>query len=433
VARAQSKSLINIIGNLGWPILWGAVASITFYELLQGPLENDLAQRYFLGHPVAIATTVMFFIAIAALILRGLNLLGQFTVLDRAELPAKVTSEISQDSLSSATKMLSCASQWSARVQRSYLGKRITTLLETIVSNCGTRHLNDELKYQSEKDADAQYEGYSLVRIIIWATPMLGFLGTVMGITQALGDLATQQLGNDLNAAMQGLFAGLYVAFDTTALALTLSIMLMFIQFMSDQFETQLLGAVDVKTEAALSGLLAMDSEVAGAPADVAQSLRPVITELTQFQQACWSDAISGLQQQWQTWAAEQGSTMGAALERSMSQSLAEHSKVGQQQWEGWLESLNRSTDLLNSNQDSMRRQMEMMQQVVETTGDVVSLEKALNDNLQHLADTRQFEDVVVSLSAAIQLLSTRLGAPAVRSKALDASIETGNTKGKAA
>ena len=433
MARAQSKSLINIIGNLGWPILWGAVASITFYELLQGPLENDLAQRYFLGHPVAIATTVMFFIAIAALILRGLNLLGQFTVLDRAKLPAKVTSAISQNPSTCATQLLSSASQWSARVQRSYLGKRITTLLETIVSNRSTRHLNDELKYQSEKDADAQYEGYSLVRIIIWATPMLGFLGTVMGITQALGDLATQQLGDDLNAAMQGLFAGLYVAFDTTALALTLSIMLMFIQFMSDQFETQLLAAVDVKTEVALAGLLAMDSESAGESADMTQSLRPVIAELTQFQQACWSDAISGLQQQWQTWAAEQGSTMGVALERSMSRSLAEHSRVGQQQWDGWMESLNHSADLLNSNQDSMRRQMEMMQQVVESTGDVVSLEKALNDNLQHLADTRQFEDVVVSLSAAIQLLSTRLGAPAVRSNAIDSSTEIGNIKGKAA
>ena len=433
MARAQSKSLINIIGNLGWPILWGAVASITFYELIQGPLENEAAQRYFLGHPVAIATTVMFFIAIAALILRGLNLLGQFTVLDRAKLPAKVTSAISQNPSTCATQLLSSASQWSARVQRSYLGKRITTLLETIVSNRSTRHLNDELKYQSEKDADAQYEGYSLVRIIIWATPMLGFLGTVMGITQALGDLATQQLGDDLNAAMQGLFAGLYVAFDTTALALTLSIMLMFIQFMSDQFETQLLAAVDVKTEVALAGLLAMDSESAGESADMTQSLRPVIAELTQFQQACWSDAISGLQQQWQTWAAEQGSTMGVALERSMSRSLAEHSRVGQQQWDGWMESLNHSADLLNSNQDSMRRQMEMMQQVVESTGDVVSLEKALNDNLQHLADTRQFEDVVVSLSAAIQLLSTRLGAPAVRSKALDSSTEIGNIKGKAA
>ena len=433
MARAQSKSLINIIGNLGWPILWGAVASITFYELIQGPLENEAAQRYFLGHPVAIATTVMFFIAIAALILRGLNLLGQFTVLDRAKLPAKVTSAISQNPSTCATQLLSSASQWSARVQRSYLGKRITTLLETIVSNRSTRHLNDELKYQSEKDADAQYEGYSLVRIIIWATPMLGFLGTVMGITQALGDLATQQLGDDLNAAMQGLFAGLYVAFDTTALALTLSIMLMFIQFMSDQFETQLLAAVDVKTEVALAGLLAMDSESAGESADMTQSLRPVIAELTQFQQACWSDAISGLQQQWQTWAAEQGSTMGVALERSMSRSLAEHSRVGQQQWDGWMESLNHSADLLNSNQDSMRRQMEMMQQVVESTGDVVSLEKALNDNLQHLADTRQFEDVVVSLSAAIQLLSTRLGAPAVRSNALDSSTEIGNIKGKAA
>ena len=431
MARVQSKSLINIIGNLGWPILWGAAASITFYELLQGPLKNDLAQRYFLGHPVAIATTVMFFVAMAALILRGFNLLGQFSVLDRAELPTEVRSEKSQDSLNCANELLSSASQWSARVQRSYLGKRITTLLETIVSNRGTRHLNDELKYQSEKDADAQYEGYSLVRIIIWATPMLGFLGTVMGITQALGDLATQQLGNDLNAAMQGLFAGLYVAFDTTALALTLSIMLMFIQFMSDQFETQLLSAVDVKTEAALSRLLAMES--AGVSTDEAQILRPVITELTQFQQACWSDAISELQQQWQSWTAQQGNVMGAALERSMSQSLAEHSRIGQQQWEGWMESLNRSAELLHGNQDSMHQQMEMIQQVVEETGAVVSLEKALNDNLQQLADTRQFEDVVVSLSAAIQLLSTRLGAPLMQSKPLDSSTEVDNTKGKAA
>ncbi|MDE0816694.1 MAG: MotA/TolQ/ExbB proton channel family protein [Pirellulaceae bacterium] len=433
MARAQSKSLINIIGNLGWPILWGAAASITFYELLQGPLKNDLAQRYFLGHPVAIATTVMFFIAMAALILRGLNLLGQFALLDRADLPAKETTAMSEDSLSCATAMLGSASHWSPRLQRSYLGKRITTLLETIVSNRSTRHLNDELKYQSEKDADAQYEGYSLVRIIIWATPMLGFLGTVMGITQALGDLATQQLGNDLNAAMQGLFAGLYVAFDTTALALTLSIMLMFIQFMSDQFETQLLSTVDVKAEDALSGLLAMESKNAGSSKDMAESLRPVITELTQFQQACWSDAISGLQQQWQTWAAEQGSTMGAALELSMSRSLAEHSKVGQLQWESWMEALNNGADLLNSNQDSMRLQMEMMQQVVETTGDVVSLETSLNDNLQHLSDTRQFEDIIISLSAAIQLLSTRLGAPLVQPGAIDSSTQNGNTKGKAA
>ena len=119
MARVQSKSLINIIGNLGWPILWGAAASITFYELLQGPLKNDLAQRYFLGHPVAIATTVMFFVAMAALILRGFNLLGQFSVLDRAELPTEVRSEKSQDSLNCANELLSSASQWSARVQRS--------------------------------------------------------------------------------------------------------------------------------------------------------------------------------------------------------------------------------------------------------------------------------------------------------------------------
>jgi len=124
---------------------------------------------------------------------------------------------------------------------------------------------------------------------------------------------------------------------------------------------------------------------------------------------------------------------MGAALELSMSRSLAEHSKVGQLQWESWMEALNNGADLLNSNQDSMRLQMEMMQQVVETTGDVVSLETSLNDNLQHLSDTRQFEDIIISLSAAIQLLSTRLGAPLVQPGAIDSSTQNGNTKGKAA
>ena len=74
MSRPKSNSVINIIWNLGWPLLWGTVFSITFYELLEGPLDaenNPLLHRYFLGHPIAVATTVMFFVALAALILRG--------------------------------------------------------------------------------------------------------------------------------------------------------------------------------------------------------------------------------------------------------------------------------------------------------------------------------------------------------------------------
>ncbi len=53
---------------------------------------------------------------------------------------------------------------------------------------------------------------------------------------------------------MEGLLAGLYVAFDTTALALSLSILLMFVQFFVDRVETQLLSMVDTRVNEELVG-----------------------------------------------------------------------------------------------------------------------------------------------------------------------------------
>jgi hypothetical protein len=56
-----------------------------------------------------------------------------------------------------------------------------------------------------------------------------------------------------------------------------------------------------------------------------------------------------------------------------------------------------------------MNQQSELLGRVVEATGEVASLEQALNSNLNQLQETRQFEDAVISLSAAIQILSTRI------------------------
>ncbi len=46
--------------------------------------------------------------------------------------------------------------------------------------------LDDELKYLSDIDAGRLHTGYGLFRVIVWAIPILGFLGTVIGITMAL-------------------------------------------------------------------------------------------------------------------------------------------------------------------------------------------------------------------------------------------------------
>ena len=50
-----------------------------------------------------------------------------------------------------------------------------------------------------------------------------------------------------------------------------------------------------------------------------------------------------------------------------------------------------------------------MLRQVVEATGQIKRLEMALNDNLRSLSGSQNFEETVISLSAAIHLLTTRL------------------------
>jgi len=64
----------------------------------------------------------------------------------------------------------------------------------------------------------------------------------------------------------------------------------------------------------------------------------------------------------------------------------------------------------LQGQQEEMVRQGTIMNEVVKATGEVIKLETALNQNLNSLASATNFEDTVMSLSAAIHLLNARLG-----------------------
>ena len=61
---------------------------------------------------------------------------------------------------------------------------------------------------------------FSIVRIIISTIPILGFLGTVIGITRAVAELASLVGDISFEVAINSVVSGLSVAFDTTALAL---------------------------------------------------------------------------------------------------------------------------------------------------------------------------------------------------------------------
>jgi hypothetical protein len=81
--------------------------------------------------------------------------------------------------------------------------------------------------------------------------------------------------------------------------------------------------------------------------------------------------------------------------------------------------------------QEQLIRQGEVMLRVVEATAHVRKLEEALNENLTALAASHRFEETVVGLSAALQLLSTKLGRQLVVRD--DAAIESKKPASQAA
>ena len=86
-----------------------------------------------------------------------------------------------------------------------------------------------------EAESDRLDSELALVRYIAWAIPSVGFIGTVRGIGAALGE-AHKAVEGDIT----GVTANLGVAFNSTFVALLLSIVLMFVLYQLQQFQERL-------------------------------------------------------------------------------------------------------------------------------------------------------------------------------------------------
>lgn len=82
----------------------------------------------------------------------------------------------------------------------------------------------DAIKERAELEADRLDSSLSLMRYIVWAIPAIGFIGTVRGIGQALSH-ADEAIKGDISAVT----GWLGVAFNSTLVALVLSMVLMYV------------------------------------------------------------------------------------------------------------------------------------------------------------------------------------------------------------
>ena len=226
------------------PIVWGLLASAAFYGLIfGGPLDLPVMHRYFTHHPVEYGETLLFSVALAALLLRFADITVQRANVSRSPWKNIAAHEVPPDALCD-TLQAELDGQSSIRKDEYYLG-RLRAALRFIRHHGSSDGLSDELKYMADADATRSHARFGLFRVIVWAIPILGFLGTVIGITLALNAIDPK----NPDESMLKVITGLGLKFDTTAVALSLSMVLMFVHFFVDRAETSLLSTVERKVE----------------------------------------------------------------------------------------------------------------------------------------------------------------------------------------
>ena len=90
--------------------------------------------------------------------------------------------------------------------------------------------VSDAIKTRAETIHGQIEAEYGMIKFLIWAIPSIGFCGTVFGLGDAIGAMRNvpgQEISQD--EQMQQAIGSLFTAFDTTLVALVLSIVVMFL------------------------------------------------------------------------------------------------------------------------------------------------------------------------------------------------------------
>ena len=171
--------------------------------------------------------TFFFFWSLSLLVLKGRKLKFQARALDLAAVPRHPEFVLQE---SSAKAVLERIHQLVDHPRHFILLNRIDRALSNLHNLGGLNDVSTILKGQAENDENQIASSYTLISGMVWAIPVLGFIGTVQGLSTAIGNFTkTLAASNDINAIktnLQGVTSGLATAFETTLVALVAALII---------------------------------------------------------------------------------------------------------------------------------------------------------------------------------------------------------------
>lgn len=182
------------------------------------------------GWPQYVTTLLMFW-CLGILILKYMNILKQRRAMLIQALPSDISEEINTSNLKDFHEHII---NFPKPLRNTYIVNRIRKALEFFYVRQNNPEVAQMITAQSEVDAAKVASSYAMVKVFLWAIPIMGFIGTVLGIGSAIGGFGAvfgAGEGGDMSQIKEPLLnvlGSMGVAFDTTLLALVFSILLSF-------------------------------------------------------------------------------------------------------------------------------------------------------------------------------------------------------------
>jgi len=228
------------VSNLTW-VLVAVIVTVGFYAALS-PFPKQYIVQVFTERGIFQYFEVFFsFWALLIVLVKWAKIRVQHRALEFKDLvPADADFVLSPATVG---HVLSRLRQECDDPGRFILFGRIEQALSNLKNMGQVGDLDNVLQSQASNDEDVMESSYSLVKGLIWAIPVLGFIGTVQGLGMAIGSfggvLSTAKDITQLRPALQGVTSGLATAFDTTYVALVaaLSIQLLLVMVRKSEEE----------------------------------------------------------------------------------------------------------------------------------------------------------------------------------------------------
>lgn len=242
--------------------LLGVAMTFAFYGVLSGTGDSWIARSFTQRGYIPYATALFSFWALAILLVKYFKIRLQKKALNYRVIPDNPEFVLG---VSSVEKVLDRLYEIAQEPRDFLLYNRIQFALSNLKNLGQVSDVDEILRTRADNDEAAAESSYTVLRGLLWAIPVLGFIGTVIGLSVAIGsfgDVLSQSTGIDqLKPALRMVTGGLSTAFETTLQALLAALIIQMLMTMLKRTEEHMFDRCNDYCDRQVVGKLRLKSE----------------------------------------------------------------------------------------------------------------------------------------------------------------------------